>query len=88
MTTAGVTDSSPSDRDVVYVGYRHQGRAIVKTDREQSTLFADTAEDRQTLGGATAAVRCLFEEQPSVFRRNPQRLTVLACEIQRFYSAV
>ncbi|WP_135827227.1 hypothetical protein [Halorussus ruber] len=29
---------------------------------DQSTLFADTADDQQTLTGEEAATRCLFEE--------------------------
>lgn len=32
------------------------------SDREQSNLFADTAEDQQTLGGDTAADQCLYEK--------------------------
>jgi hypothetical protein len=33
------------------------------SEGEQSSLFADTAEDQQTLAGDDAAARCLFEEQ-------------------------
>ena len=29
---------------------------------DQSSLFADTAEDQQTLAGDDAAARCLFDE--------------------------
>ncbi|XVH33788.1 hypothetical protein ACNS7O_18340 (plasmid) [Haloferacaceae archaeon DSL9] len=29
---------------------------------EQSALFADTAEDQQTLGGENAAAQCLYDE--------------------------
>ena len=32
------------------------------SEGEQSSLFADTAEDQQTLAGDDAADRCLFEE--------------------------
>jgi len=32
------------------------------TEGAQSTLFADTDEDQQTLNGEDAAARCLFEE--------------------------
>ncbi|GAA0213057.1 MULTISPECIES: hypothetical protein [Halobacteriales] len=32
------------------------------TEGDQSTLFADTDEDQQTLAGDDAAARCLFEE--------------------------
>jgi len=32
------------------------------SEGEQSSLFADTAEDQQTLAGDDAAARCLFEE--------------------------
>ena len=32
------------------------------SEGDQSTLFADTTEDQQTLAGDDAADRCLFEE--------------------------
>ncbi|AGB33928.1 MULTISPECIES: hypothetical protein [Halobacteriales] len=32
------------------------------SEGDQSTLFADTDEDQQTLAGDDAAARCLFEE--------------------------
>jgi hypothetical protein len=32
------------------------------SEGDQSTLFADTDEDQQTLTGAEAAMQCLFEE--------------------------
>jgi len=32
------------------------------SEGDQSTLFADTTEDEQTLAGDDAAARCLFEE--------------------------
>ncbi|WP_254538655.1 hypothetical protein [Halomarina litorea] len=32
------------------------------SDGEQSTLFADTAKDQQTLGGENAAAQCLYDE--------------------------
>ena len=32
------------------------------SEGEQSSLFADTAEDQQTLAGDDTAARCLFEE--------------------------
>jgi hypothetical protein len=32
------------------------------SEGDQSTLFADTDEDQQTLNGEDAAARCLFEE--------------------------
>jgi len=32
------------------------------SESDQATLFADTADDQQTLTGEEAATRCLFEE--------------------------
>jgi hypothetical protein len=46
------------------VDHRPEVRRSTGTDSEQSTLFADTADDQRTLTGERADRRCRYENDP------------------------